>query len=306
VRRDDTFYQVQNAIEQQILDYFQHLSKHDSAAWRNIVVAHNDLIKGWALESRNFFEAVCDLVTFETSRGRITMQEYLEASGGDIYYFVEERGSTQEKMLYEARGLIVIDASRFAEEAFLQSYARMHPDVNVRQLEPGASFVFREVRNPDKRWDLISRYFSEQQITTKVVEFEPSSIPAILVFPPGSDHIAEARSALQGGEISGPIAGLVEEYLRMRDPNESATQGTLHLNAASPLMRHLLNLDPDEEAYTAALEIVYHNARFFAGRTLTSQEAKLGFDMISYSVEQLVRAVGALRPTNGNGSSEQD
>jgi hypothetical protein len=85
--------------------------------------------------------------------------------------------------------------------------------------------------------------------------------------------------------------GLVEEYLRMRDPKQTATDGVLHLNAASPLMRHLLNLSRDSEAFTAALEIVYHNARFFAGRALTAPEAKLGFDMISYSVEQLVRSV---------------
>lgn len=303
VRRDDTFYQVQNAVEQQLLAYFRELAESNSPAWRNIVVAHNDLIKGWALESRSFFEAVCDLVTFETSRGRITMQEYLKASGGDIYYFIEERGATQEKMLYEARGLIVIDASRFAEEAFLQAYARTHPSVQVRQLEPGASFVFHAPKTMDQRWELVSRYFREQQINTKVVEFEPPSIAAILVYPPGSDHIAEARAALQGGEISGPIAGLVEEYLRMRDPQENATQGTLHLNASSPLMRHLIELDPDSEAYTAALEIVYHNARFFAGRTLTSQEAKLGFDMISYSVEQLVRAVNG---ASGGGTGIDD
>jgi hypothetical protein len=194
-------------------------------------------------------------------------------------------------MLYEARGLVVIDASRFAEEAFLHAYARTHPNVQIRQLEPGASFVFSEAKNENQDWELICRYFNEQGIKTRVVNFEPTGIPAILIYPPGSDHIAEARSALNGGEISGPIAGLIEEYLRMRDPQHNATQGTLHLNAASPLMRHLIHLSPDSEAFTAALEIVYHNARFFAGRTLTAQEAKVGFDMISYSVEQLVRAV---------------
>jgi molecular chaperone HtpG len=296
VRRDETFYQVQNAIEQQLIDYFRQMAASAPAEWRNIIIAHNDLIKGWALESRTFFEAVCDLVTFETSRGRLTMQEYLQASGGDIYYFVEERGATQEKMLYEARGLVVIDASRFAEESFLQVYSTFHPGVQVRQLEPGASFVFTEVKDVDKSWELVTSYFNEQGISTRIVEFEPASIPSILVYPPGSDHIAEARSALQGGEITGPIAGLVEEYLRMRDPQQTATQGILHLNAASPLMRHLLRLSPDSEAFTAALEIIFHNARFFAGRTLTPQEARLGFDMISYSVEQLVRAVEKSSP----------
>jgi molecular chaperone HtpG len=291
VQRDDTFYRVQRAIEEQLIAHLQHLAEHQPDAWRNIVVAHNDLIKGWALQSPTFFTSVCDLVTFETSRGRLTMREYLEASGGDIYYFVEERGATQEKMLYEARGLVVIDASRFAEEAFLQAYARTRPGIHLRQLEPGASFVFAEQSELGPEWEMIARYYTEQGIQTRVVRFEPDSIPAILVYPPGSDHIAEARAALDGGEISGPIANLVEEYLRMRDPTQTATQGILHLNAACPLMQRLLGIPAEHAAFTATLEIVYHNARFFAGRTLTSQEAKQGFDMISYSVEQLVRAV---------------
>jgi molecular chaperone HtpG len=305
VRRDETFFQVQSAIEAQLLAHLQDLAQNDPAAWRNIVVAHNDLIKGWALESRTFFDAVCDLVTFETSRGRLPLQEYLGQTGDDIYYFVEERGSTQEKMLYEARGLTVIDASRFAEEAFLQAYARTHPRIQLRQLAPGAAFVFGDVDDPEGRWTPITRYYAEQGILTRVVSFEPKDIPAMLIYPPGSDHIAETRAALDGGEISGPIAGLVAAYLAMRDPMRTGTQGTLHINASNPLMRRVLTLPPENEAFTATLEIVYHNARFFAGRTLTAQEAKLGFEMISYSVEQLVRSValatfpgaaGPLRP----------
>ncbi len=291
VRRDEAFYRMQTAIEEQLLGHFQYLAEHEPAVWRNIIIAHSDLIKAWALESRTFFDVVSDLVTFETSRGRLTLQEYLAASGGIIYYFIEERGSTQEKMLYEARGLVVIDASGFVEEAFLHAYVRAHPGVEIRQLEPGASFVFTEVIRPGREWEAITRYYNEQGISTRIVQFDPGSIPALLIYPPGSDHVAEARAALEGGDITGPIAGLVEEYLRMRDPQRTATQGILHLNAANSLIKRLLRLSPEHESFTAALEIIYHNARFFAGRTLTPQEARLGFDIISYSVEELIHAV---------------
>ncbi len=290
LRRDEAFFHIQHALEQQLLSFLQELAHSQPAAWRNIVIAHNDLIKGWALESRPFFDAVCELVTFETSRGRLTLPAYREISGGDLYYFVEERGATQEKTLYEARGLAVIDASRFAEEAFLHAYARTHPGVSAHQLEPGAGFVFEAVEASEPAWEMLIRYFSEQGIPTRAARFEPATIPAILVYPPGSDQIAEARAALEGGEISGPIAGLVEEYLRARDPQQLAGQGTLHLNVANTLMQRLSCLTPEHPAFTAALEIVYYNARFFAGRALTPKEARLGFDMISYSVEQLVRA----------------
>jgi molecular chaperone HtpG len=94
VRRDEVFYQIQTAIEDQLIAFLQDLAEHNPAAWRNIVIAHNDLIKAWALESRTFFDAVCDLVTFETSRGRLSVQEYLQASGGR---FILRRRAAQHK-----------------------------------------------------------------------------------------------------------------------------------------------------------------------------------------------------------------
>jgi hypothetical protein len=123
----------------------------------------------------------------------------------------------------------------------------------------------------------------------RAARFEPH-IPALPIFPPGSDRVAEARPRWSEATSRARLP-LVEEYLQMRDPGRTATQGILHLNAANSLLRRLLRLSPDQESFTAALEIIYHNARFFAGRTLTPQEARLGFDIISYSVEELVRSV---------------
>ncbi len=308
VRRDEAFYLVQRAIEVQLLRHLTALAAHQPRVWQRIIAVHNDLIKGWALESRVFFDAVCDLVTFDTSRGRLPLPDILAASGGTIYYFGRGHSATQEKMLYEARGLVVIDASRFAEEAFLQVYAETHPGVHLRQLEPGASFLFTPIADAEGCWQPITRYYTEQGIAARVVSFEPSSIPAVLIFPPNSDHLSEARAVLNSGGLSEPIAHLIEEYLHLHDPSRQVDQGTLHINAANPLMQCLLTLSPASEPFTAALEIVYHNARFLAGRALTPQEARQSFDLISYSVGELVRALvaGEHWDRHGDASSRLD
>ncbi|MGF1506233.1 MAG: ATP-binding protein [Anaerolineae bacterium] len=291
VRRDEAFYRVQRAIERQILVHFETLAAEQPAVWRSIVLEHNDLIKAWALESRAFFDAVCDIVTFETSRGRLTLPEYLDLADGVVYYFSDGGSATQEKMLYEASGLPVIDASRFAEEDFLMLYERIRPGVQVRQLEPGSDYLFHDPGETDAAWENIRRYFADQNIQTRLVSFEPAAIPAILVFPPGSDDVARARSALQSGEVTGPVAGFLEEYIRLRDPDQRTTRGTLHVNVNSALMRQLCALPPESEVFTAALEIIYQNARFFAGRMLTTHTARTAFDMITFSVQRLVESV---------------
>ena len=56
-------------------------------------------------------------------------------------------------------------------------------------------------------------------------------------------------------------------------------------------MQHLTALSPASDIFTAALEIVYHNARFFGQQLLSAEQARLSFDMISFSLDQLIRAV---------------
>ncbi|MEJ2148632.1 MAG: hypothetical protein P8Z40_04040, partial [Chloroflexota bacterium] len=56
-------------------------------------------------------------------------------------------------------------------------------------------------------------------------------------------------------------------------------------------MQHLKTLSPASDLFTAALEIVYHNTRFFGQQMLSAEQARLSFDMISFSLHQLIKAV---------------
>ncbi|MBN1310832.1 MAG: ATP-binding protein [Anaerolineae bacterium] len=338
VRRDEAFYHIQDILAEQLVTYIDDLAGRDPALWRDIVSAHNDVIKAQSLEYSRLFAAVCDLVTFDTSQGRLTLPQCSGAGDGDIYYLVDGCGALQEKMLYEARGLTVIDAGRPGEEAFLKAYASAHPNVNVHQMAPGAGFVFSEVDDPDRRWEPLTRYYTDQGIPVRVASFEPAGIPAVLIYPPNYDHIAEASAALESGEIGGSVASLVEAYVQMNAQSGADNQGVLYLNAANSLLLRLLRLgdggqgvgdgekhkppslqwprqggerynpyrigsSTGQNAVTAALEIIYHNARLFAGRTLTPKEARQGFDMIGYSLDQLVKVLEEAGRGSGVGSS---
>lgn len=291
VRQDEVFFATQQAIERQLLSHFSELAEYEPETWRGIVYEHNDLIKAWALESAALFDTVAHLVLFETTRGRIDLPTYRLHSGGNIYYFVEEIGATQEALLYEAQGLVAINASRYAEEDFLQRYALSRADVELIQLTSESDYIFMPVAPSEfERWQAIMRYYSEQGIRAKLVRFEPAAIPAVMVFPPGSDTIAKARRALEEQDIEGPVADMLSDYLQLRDPDKSATPGVLHLNVSNKLMQRLLADTGPDSRFTAALEIVYHNARFFSGQAVTPLDARLSFDMISFSLETLLLA----------------
>lgn len=288
VQNDDVFFRLRSIIERQLIEYFSHLARHDTVTWERIVLAHEKLIKTWALESPVFFDTICDIVTFDTSQGRMSLQEYADQSEGNIYYFKEARDAVQQKMLFDEQGITVINASGNSTEPFLKHYVQKNPDLNLVQLEPGSDFVFKPVDGAAlEEWNAIVTYYRQQGILTRVAAFAPVSIPALMVYAQGEDVLGDAHAALKRG-TAGQDAELIESYLDMRDPRGTGRRGVLHLNAHNELLLKLRALSPSNPALSAALELIYQNAQFFAGRVTRVDEIRAGFDMISYSLTQLV------------------
>ncbi|MDE3231420.1 MAG: ATP-binding protein, partial [Chloroflexota bacterium] len=126
LRHDEIFDAVRESVATQLLAFFERLATDAPLDWEAVVRAHNDLIKGWAVRSYDLFTRVADLVTFRTSRGELTIPDYLRENPGRIFYYEEEDGLVQALTLFEARRLAVIDARWFADVAFLKRYGELY------------------------------------------------------------------------------------------------------------------------------------------------------------------------------------
>src|SRR5262249_8832667 len=135
VHQDDAFEAVRQTLARQLGDGLRTLAARDAATWRRITHGHSDVIMGWASKDADFFRLVAETVPLRTSRGRLSMPEYLQASGDVVYYTTRELGSLQEKLLAEARDVPAIDASWFAVPSFLQSYATLHRGLSLVRLD---------------------------------------------------------------------------------------------------------------------------------------------------------------------------
>jgi hypothetical protein len=129
-------------------------------------------------QAPRLFECVADRVQFETSRGRLTLPEVRAVNGGELHFFSDDAGLNQERLLFEARGRVVVDASRFAEEAFLRRYAAARPDVRLAQLTSGSTALFAAA---DGALPELLRHFEGRGIAGRAVRFEPASLPALLI-----------------------------------------------------------------------------------------------------------------------------
>ena len=282
LHQDETFEKVRGAIEEQLAQGLKDIAETRPEAWEKIVRGHTDLITGWAARDEGFFEAVCDIVTFRTSRGALTLPDYLDQSDGNFYYTTRELGSLQERVLAESHGVPVIDASWFGVQPFLARYSLTRAGCGLIQLDGESKNLLRPV--DETEWAEVTDYFSRRGVSAQISEFRPPEIPALMFYPEDAEFAIEGRKAIDDGEIADPLAALLGDYLETHASDETKVAGTLVLNASNPLMLNL-KVEAESAARDAALELVHQMARLFNGRTLSAQDASRAFRGVSEAVE---------------------
>lgn len=286
LRHDETYAAVREGVATQLLAHFERLAERAPLDWAAIVQAHNDLIKGWAIRSPDLFTHVADLVRFKTSRGQLTIPEYLHENPGRIYYYDDDDGVTQALALFEARHLAVVDARWFADTAFLKRYGEVY-GVPVEQLEPAAGYLFTTVEDRDGAWRAILEACATAGFPARLLAYEPEHLPMILLYPAGAERLRRAQQNVEQGRYAGPIRQLVRGYLAQQTVDDAVLKGVLHLNARNPLLRRVRDLGPSHPDFAPLLAILIANARMFAGQGLSAQDAIGCFEQINASLARL-------------------
>jgi molecular chaperone HtpG len=286
LRHDETYTAVQNALESILLAHFEKLADQAPLDWQAIIHAHNDLIKGWSVRALDLFTRVADLVNFKTSRGELTLPEYLRENPGRIFYYNNEDGITQALALFEARRLAVIDARWFADTAFLKTYGEVY-GIPVEELTPAASYLFTPVEDHEGVWQALMEGCRAQGFPVRLLSYEPDHLPIILIYPAGARQVRRAQQSMTDGRFAGPIRSLVRGYLEKQKTDESVIKGVLHLNVRNPLLRRLRDLGPTHSNFSALITILVANARMFAGQNLSAQEAIACFEQINGSLARI-------------------
>ncbi len=289
IHQDENFESVRQALEEQLGVGLRDLARQDPTTWKKVVRGHSDVIIGWAVSDNEFFERVEDIVTFRTSRGPLSVPEYLDHSGGTLYYVTRELGSLQEQLLAEGRDVPAIDASWFSVTPFLEKYAQRHPEVALVQLDGESDQLLRPA--PEAAFAGLLEFYRSQGIRAKVASFKPHEAPALMLYPQGAELAREAEASLEAGDLPGPLAGLVHEYVQNKFNDSDELRGTLYLNTTSPLIRKLAapGAPTAGSSREALLTLLYQMARLFAGRMLSAADAIEAFRDVSQSLERLAQ-----------------
>jgi molecular chaperone HtpG len=285
IHQEDTFLAVQQALEFQLLEGLRQVARDNPQVWRQIILTHTDLILGWLTVNNEFFEQVARLLPLRTSRGMLTLPEYLSQTTDSLYYVTQQIGSLQEQLLGEGYEVPVIDASWFAVRPFLEKYANRHGNIRLVQMDGDARRLMKPIT--DSVYDELLEFFKKRGVKVKIAAYKPVAVPALMLYPRHASTMNEARRALDADELSSPFADMIEQYLeeRMRDEDNDPA-GVLYLNASCSLIQRL----PQESAVSqeAVLTLIYQVARLFAGRTLTPQDAAQAFVDLGGAIQGLL------------------
>ena len=288
IHQDDNFEMVRQALEEQLGRGLRSLAEDEPGVWKQVVRGHSSVIIGWAVSDNEFFDRVEDIVIFRTSRGLLSLKEYLELSGGSIYYVTRQLGSLQEQVLAEGRDVPAIEANWFLVTPFLEKYADRHPEVALVQLDGEAEQLLRPVAE-DKFKNLLDHYRG-QDVSACVVSFRPADVPALVLYPQGAELAQEAEASREAGDLPGPLAGLVQDYVDKKFSGGNDLRGTLYLNASCPLIRLLAEKPPAAAVLAGVLTLLHQVARLFAGRMLSASDAIAAFAETTRAIEGLLRA----------------
>lgn len=282
VHQDDAFETVRRVLAAQLGDGLRAVAARPEV-WRKVTYAHSDVITGWAAQDDDFFRLVADTVPLRTSRGRLTLPEYLAAAGRTVYYTRRELGSLQEKVLAEGRDVPAVDASWFGVSAFLERYTALHTGIGLVRLDDDLETVFRPA--PGELEELC-RLGEELGFAVRASRFRPTELPAVMTYPAGAESLRDAHAALSQGLLPDGFSALMADYLRHQPAPDAA--GTLHLNADCPFVQRLASPDLPPARKQAALALVAYFATLFSGRMLDASQATAHLAAWTNSLSRLV------------------
>ncbi len=192
IQMDATAREIRDALGRVIMRHLQALAVRDAERLTRIMQWHAYHMTGMAVAHDDFFDAVAELVPFNTNRGTLTLREYLaraarvsDEPGADVFYFSEPGSAAQFNLLADARGLLVIDASSNFEEQFLRKYAKRQGPMRLHHITvAGSTFLFeplsREQAATFRRLELdFQALLPDSRSQARTVRFLPAELPAV-------------------------------------------------------------------------------------------------------------------------------
>ncbi len=301
IQQDSASRGVRERLGQVIVDHLRGLARRDPQKFERLLDLHAYHVKGMAVQHDDFFDAICDLVPFETNRGLMSLHRYLDQSpkiAGQrqctIHYFSERGSATQFYMLCNAKELLAINAGYVFDEEFLRKYADRHTDVRLHLISvAGSDFLFEPIgADAAQAFRSLERDFEatmpHPHSRAQTVRFAPATLPAVTVLT----KEGKAQRVWQEVKESAFVPEFVRKVVQDALGDKPHVPVVLQLNADNPTVQQLARMAgtplAKTEQYETAVLAVYNNAILLAQHLMTPANAQAAFGSSNKIIRLLI------------------
>jgi len=301
VQVDAAHAAISEALGRTIIDALIDLSRDNPDRFHRLMKWHHYFIKGMAVLHDDFFDAICDYVTFEVSLPEpgnpdafqtMTLQDYeacqekRDAQNKSVlYYITESAAAAQFYRLCQARGIVAINACMGFDQDFLEKYAALNKDTVVLQKIDIASeeTIFTSLPDHERRMylameyelhNLISDAFPDHEVVIRAERFLPPDLPAVLTQTKDTEIAARMKYIIDHPAIaSETYKDLLQEFYGSQ--KHALEPIVLHLNASNRLIERLCGEDFEDPIVRDLLLTFYQNAFLYTRENLTPDQLEL-------------------------------
>jgi len=262
VQRDEAYRAITSQLREALIDGLAELSEREPAAWRRVLLRHNEALLGAALCDGRLFGLLADELKVPTSEGDLTLPALRKKSEGKIYASMGEQGSYEE-ILFRALRVPVVSGTRYAALPFCQAWAqRVGAKVVQLGTKQGNQALFPPADiSPAARARLTALFGALKQEIVPA-RFSPESLPLVLVV----DREVALKQTLERDEadrkVSAALLGMARLYTKGID---DTVEARLYVNMEAKVIRALLSDRAGEKA-AAGARLLRAVAGLMAGR----------------------------------------
>ncbi|GCE24162.1 ATP-binding protein [Dictyobacter kobayashii] len=318
VQQDYITQEIREALATIVVQHLQNMAKKTPERFELIMLWHAFNIRNMALDHDDFFDAIADLMPFDTNRGRMNLRHYCAQalklennSGHDIFYFSDRENASRFYMLCDAKAMLVINAGQSFEEPFLKKYAQRHPEIRLHLISSeGTDFLFEPASTEEEQFfqPLMMDFYHihpGQPLQMRLVHFKPRTIPAIANIESGAKLRQDLEENQQSVHLSQPIKDLLSRVLK----EHKVPQVLLYLNTENPIMQKIAHMAATQRnnaiSYRAAIAAIYNNALLLSPHLMTAETIQAIFTSATETINLMIEQAEQLGEMQSRLSASQ-
>ncbi|AEI12534.1 HSP90 family protein [Cellulomonas gilvus] len=268
---DEVLLATRDALGAAVRTWTIETLRSSSGLRRRFVEAHHLALRALATSDDDVLDLTAQVLPYETTDGTHTLEEVRQATGSIVYAATVEE-YRRIAPVARAEGLVVVNGGYAYDSDILERLAARHPSWGVRPLSTSDVAQVLGLLPPVREIELAgfvtaaNALLEPLECELQLREFEPTSLPALLLQDREGDHQRNlARTVAEGDDLWGE---LLTGFARDAQPRR------LVLNCANPVVADLVDA-PAGDVRDAGVRSLYVSATLLAGEPLRARDAEL-------------------------------